>query len=91
MFARVLACAALLSTAGTAAAAEPKQPTGKWIVNFADAQCVATRNYGSEADPIYLVLKAPATGGTLQVGIVRKRQRRTMRRSTMGKWSSTRQ
>ena len=69
MFARVLACAALLSTAGTAAA-EPKQPTGKWIVNFADAQCVATRNYGSEADPIYLVLKAPATGGSLQIGIV---------------------
>jgi hypothetical protein len=72
MFARVLACAALLSTAGTAAAAEPKQPNGKWVVNFADAQCVATRNYGSEADPIYLVLKAPATGGSLQIGIVRK-------------------
>ena len=71
MFARVLACAALLCTAG-AAAAEPKQPNGKWVVNFADAQCVATRNYGSEADPLYLVLKAPATGGTLQVGIVRK-------------------
>ena len=75
MFARVLACAALLSMAGSAAAAEPKQPTGKWIVNFAHAQCVATRNYGSEADPIYLVLKAPATGGTLQVGVVRKSTR----------------
>lgn len=71
MLTRVLACAALLSMEG-AAAAEPKQPTGKWIVNFADAQCVATRNYGSEAEPIYLVLKAPATGGTLQVGIVQK-------------------
>lgn len=74
MFARVLAGAVLLSTAGTAVA-EPKQPTGKWVVNFADAQCVATRNYGSEADPLYLVLKAPATGGTLQVGIVRKGNR----------------
>ena len=72
MFTRVLVCAALLSTAETAAAAVPKQPTGKWIVNFADAQCVATRNYGSEADPLYLVLKAPATGGALQVGVVRK-------------------
>jgi hypothetical protein len=71
MFARVLTCAALLLTA-TSAAAAPKQPTGKWVVNFADAQCVATRNYGSEADPLYLVLKAPATGGTLQVGVVRK-------------------
>ena len=71
MFARVLTCAALLLM-GTNAAAAPKQPTGKWIVNFADAQCVATRNYGSEADPLYLVLKAPVTGDTLQVGVVRK-------------------
>lgn len=70
MLGRVLAFAVLAMS--SAAAAEPKQPTGKWIVNFADAQCVATRNYGSETDPIYLVFKAPATGGSLQIGIARK-------------------
>lgn len=53
-------------------AADPHQPTSKWIVSFADAQCVATRNYGSEAEPLYLVLKAPPLGGVLQIGIVRK-------------------
>jgi TonB family protein len=55
-----------------AAPGSPLQPTGKWVVNFADAQCVATRNYGTEADPLYLVLKAPAIGDTIQLGIVRK-------------------
>jgi TonB family protein len=54
------------------AAPDPRPPTSKWIVNFADAQCVATRNYGTEADPLYLVLKAPAIGDTVQLGVVRK-------------------
>ncbi len=72
MLGRTFAFAVLVVSSAAAAAADPKQPTGKWVVNFDDAQCVATRNYGSEADPIYLVLKAPATGGSLQVGIVQK-------------------
>ena len=66
---------ALLSTAAQASAVtsgEPKQPTSKWIVNFADAQRVATRNYGTEFDQIYLVLKSPAIGESIQLGIVRK-------------------
>lgn len=72
MFGRVLAISVLAASSANAAAADPKQPTGKWIVDFADAQCVATRNYGSDADPLYLVLKTPATGGAVQVGVVRK-------------------
>lgn len=76
MFARLTALAAAFTvwvTPGVAVAAEPPmQPTGKWVVNFADAQCIATRNYGTEADPLYLVLKAPAIGETIQLGIVRK-------------------
>ena len=72
MLGRVLAFAVLVMSSAAAPAADPKQPTSKWIVDFADAQCVATRNYGSEADPLYLVLKAPATGGAVQIGVVRK-------------------
>jgi len=73
MHARVLALAALVSsTAATAAPEAAMQPTGKWVVNFADAQCIATRNYGTESDPLYLMLKAPAVGDTIQLGIIRK-------------------
>jgi TonB family protein len=60
-----------------AVSAEPRQPSEKWIVNFADAQCIASRNYGSDSNPLYLVLKAPATGAALQLGIVRKGSKST--------------
>lgn len=72
MIKQVLAFVLAVSLSGTAGLAEPRQPTGKWIVNFADNECVATRNYGSDSDPIYLALKAPAVGDVLQLGVVRK-------------------
>jgi|SRR4051812_10962361 TonB family protein len=72
MIARISLClTALVATAAIADGA-CRQPTGKWIVNFADAQCIATRNYGSQDSPVFLVLKAPATGDVLQIGVVRK-------------------
>lgn len=74
MLARHISFLALALAFSTTAHAAPeaRPPTSKWIVNFADAQCVATRNYGTEADPTYLVLKAPAIGDTIQLGVVRK-------------------
>jgi TonB family protein len=54
-------------------------PQGKWIVNFADAQCIASRNYGTAENPLYLILKAPALGDVLQVGILRKGATRSAR------------
>lgn len=57
MFARVLACAALLSTAGTAVAAEPKQPTGKWVAEFADHQCILSRAYGAPNEVLILAFQ----------------------------------
>jgi TonB family protein len=64
----------LLASVASVATAEPKQPTGKWVVNFDAAQCVATRNYGSATSPLYLVLKAPPLGEVLQIGIIRSGQ-----------------
>jgi hypothetical protein len=89
MFGRFLAFLAAVS-AGAAASAEPRQPTGKWVVNFADAQCIATRNYGSEKDPLVLVLKAPAIGGLLQIGIVRNGWKATATQAEERSFSTTR-
>jgi hypothetical protein len=72
MIGRVLALAAVFSGSVATAQTAPRQPTGKWIVNFDDAQCVATRYYGTAENPIYFVLKAPPIGDVLQIGIVRK-------------------
>jgi TonB family protein len=63
---------ATLIAADPASAADPLQPTGKWVVEFADAQCVATRNYGPADKPFYLVLKAPPLGSVLQLGVIRQ-------------------
>ena len=71
-----LALCAVVSmiVADPVSASEPRQPTGKWVVNFDFAQCIATRNYGSDQKPLYLVLKAPPLGEVLQIGVVRTGQ-----------------
>jgi TonB family protein len=66
-----LAVAASLITT-PAQAADALEPAAKWVVDFDDAQCVATRNYGTAENPIYLVLKAPPLGSVLQIGIIRR-------------------
>lgn len=54
-----------LSLAMLAAATAPLAPTGKWVVDFDDAQCVATRAYGQET----VFLKASALGDVVQIGV----------------------
>ena len=74
MIGRVTALAAVFANTA-ASAAEPLQPTAKWVVNFDAAQCVASRNYGTADKPLFLVLKAPPIGDVLQIGIIRNGRR----------------
>ena len=50
--------------------AAPLQPTSKWHVDFANSQCVASRDYGSEGSPLFLVFKKPPIGDVLQIAVV---------------------
>jgi TonB family protein len=70
MFRWVVLAFALASAA--AAVAEPRAPTGKWNVNFADAQCIAARDYGIPSKPLRLILKAPPVGDVMQVAVFRE-------------------
>jgi TonB family protein len=73
MLLRFLVCSFLLVTATAAeAGSEPRAPTGQWTVSFADAQCVASRPYGTEEEPVYFTLKAPALGEVMQISLIRK-------------------
>ena len=63
---RLLAIGLFLTAAST-----PRQPTGRWTVDFDDAQCVASRNYGSAENPLQLIIKSPAVGNVVQVGLMR--------------------
>jgi TonB family protein len=67
----LLAAAAVVLPASSAAGAEPRKPTARWVVNYDDAQCVATRNYGTAEKPLILVLKPSPTGSVMRIMMVR--------------------
>lgn len=72
MFARSISFLAAMSAvvAAQSVSAAPLQPTGKWHVDFADSQCVASRDYGAEGRPLFLVFKKPVIGDVLQIAVV---------------------
>ena len=57
------------------AGVSPDRPISKWRVDFEDAQCVATRDFGTAATPITLALKRPPIGGELQLSVFTTRVR----------------
>ncbi len=52
--------------------AATREPTEKWVVNYANAQCVASRNYGTAEKPLVLVLKPSPVGNVMQLSVLRK-------------------
>lgn len=48
----------------------PREPTGKWVVDFGEDQCVAVLPFGSEDDPEMLVIKPIPSGNHVQIGMV---------------------
>jgi hypothetical protein len=65
------ALALLGLVAAPAAAADPLQPTGHWNVDFGDAHCIATRDYGTRAAPLILALKPSPIGDVMQLSVLR--------------------
>jgi TonB family protein len=67
---------AVLGIIATApAAAEERQPIDRWTVNFDESQCVASRTYGTTENPLHLVIKRPAVGDVVQLGVTRRADR----------------
>lgn len=62
--------AALLMTPLAAAQDAPRAHTGKWIVDFAESQCVAALDYGEPGDPEMLLFKVIPSGNHVQVAMV---------------------
>lgn len=55
---------------GLIGASEPHQPSARWVVSFDDAQCGASRNYGTTENPLFLTLKMPPVGEVVQIAMV---------------------
>jgi hypothetical protein len=51
----------------------PMKPTGKWVVDYGETQCIATREYGSTQDPVYLAIRPAPSGDTYELLVARKR------------------
>ena len=69
----VITTIACLLSLASPASSKPLQPTEKWHVFFDETQCLAQRNYGTERDPVFLVLKQPPQGEVMQVAVAIQR------------------
>lgn len=65
---------AILATIGAAAPqpAELRQPTGKWVIDYHDSQCIATRPFGTDEEPLFLAIKPSPTSTVVQLALVEK-------------------
>lgn len=50
----------------------PLAPTGRWVVDFADHQCLASASYGDAKNPLFLALKPSPLGEIMQLAVVKK-------------------
>lgn len=55
-----------------AAAAVPLEPNGKWVVNFADTHCVASRDYALQTGQLGFGLRPAANGKVVHLFLVRE-------------------
>ena len=67
---RLAAACLLVGLQPTPASAAPLQPTSTWFVDYDDAQCIATRNYGTDTKPLLLVLKPSPFGATMRLMVI---------------------
>ncbi|PTS89103.1 hypothetical protein DBR17_03595 [Sphingomonas sp. HMWF008] len=61
---------ALMLASSAAPTDEPLKPTGKWTVEYGQAECVLARNYGTAANPMIVALKPAPLGGSLEVVVL---------------------
>jgi len=66
----------MIATIVALASAAPLQPSGKWVVDFADNACVLSRQYVSGDDQFSLHFKAPLLGRQFEIIIAEPNQRK---------------
>lgn len=62
--------ASLLFASPAGADAAALQPTGKWVVDYADTQCTATRSFGTADKPLHFLIKPSPTSDVVQIALV---------------------
>jgi TonB family protein len=60
------------STLAPAAPLVPRQPAGPWKLEYTEAQCVVSREYGTADRPLDLALVPSANGGVMRIMFIRR-------------------
>jgi TonB family protein len=71
VFLRFIGLSLLFVSFGAFAADVPRQPTSKWAVDYAEAQCVASRDFGTAEKPLTLAFKPSPKGGVVRIIVLR--------------------
>jgi hypothetical protein len=59
-----------MSAATPATAQAARAPTSGWLLDFAPTQCVASREYGSKAEPLTLAIRPSPLGDVVQLALI---------------------
>ncbi|CAA9528218.1 MAG: hypothetical protein AVDCRST_MAG23-764 [uncultured Sphingosinicella sp.] len=70
-FVALLFASAGLVTHQPASAAPPRQPIGKWQVDYGDTACTAARNYGPAEKPVTLAFRPSPNGTVVRLMVAR--------------------
>jgi TonB family protein len=73
----IAACMMMMATAA-ATPSVPKQPTGKWLVEYGKDQCLLSRNYGTEAKPLILTFERLPMTSKVSVYVLKTGDNRDM-------------
>jgi hypothetical protein len=57
VFSRLIALWALSFSVSVSAADLPKEPTGKWVAEYGQDECLVSRPYGTNSDPLILTFR----------------------------------
>jgi TonB family protein len=69
----LLAAAILLTSQSPARAADMLTPLRPWVVEYADTQCTASRDYGRRNDPVFFAIRPAPNGETYELLLGRER------------------
>jgi hypothetical protein len=67
---RTVLVAVLGSLCATPASAAPLAPTGPWVVDYSNDQCVLDRNYGTDAKPMILAIRSVPMDPDVSLGVL---------------------
>lgn len=65
------ALSSVLLVQSSMSSAAPLEPAGKWWLDYDEAQCIASRDYGSQGDPLGIGFKPSPKGGIMRILVIR--------------------